>query len=258
MKGALAVCLAELVFILVASGQDCSTTAPDGSKYNLDALANFGYINGVDDKNEWNYTVKVCGDTIPCIQTNDPNVCSSGAGYCQHSNTLSQTYCVGLYIPPMVGLDNGAGVQLIYQSPRQGRMGVVTITCNPGGPLVSGVVAISPFVVSGYKFYFNSSAACPYRDCPGIHTCDECSSSENCKWCLDSNTCVQSDNTQCSNWINNPSFCSSTCQYPSCDQCCDSGCFWCLGQKQCTIRTRVCEGGAIHNSTYCPLESKVF
>jgi len=130
----------------------CRITASDGSIYDLSALRS-SPISAIDSAKIWTYTLSICGNQIKCKDTN--------AGYCQTGNPGSgpQSYSVGNY-GQITGKPEGKGVDLMYWDVIDGRVGHVNITCNPGGPLVSDTVAISPTNILEYEFKFSSSAAC--------------------------------------------------------------------------------------------------
>eukprot|EP01123_Difflugia_compressa_P014182 TRINITY_DN708_c0_g1_i2.p1 TRINITY_DN708_c0_g1~~TRINITY_DN708_c0_g1_i2.p1 ORF type:complete len:250 (+),score=48.13 TRINITY_DN708_c0_g1_i2:38-787(+) len=146
-------------------------TATDGTKYDLTALANHGEIKANDEKSEWTYTVTICKNQLPCVQSNDPTVCANpGAGYCQKGITANFIYCIGVVdATSIVGKAAGAGVELTYKSPRGGRVGKVTVNCDQGGDFISKTVAISPQTVNGYTFTFSSCGACPGGGGSGCH-----------------------------------------------------------------------------------------
>jgi len=132
----------------------CKATADDGSAYDLRQLVVHPPLWGADQWKEWNYTVSICQDTLSCFGV-DP------AGYCQFNLDYPWIeFCVGKF-DSIQGLNNGAGVKLTYKDPTEGRIGTVTITCDPNGPVVSGITAISPDKIEDYEFNFKSSAACP-------------------------------------------------------------------------------------------------
>jgi len=145
--------LSLLVFIsfVVCQPPTCSVTSNDGSSYDISELSRIGPIRASGQDDDWTYSVSICNNMIPC------NICSE-AGYCQMGKSL--TYCVGTYNGQITGMPHGAGVELVYQEPVQGRMGRVFIYCYPNGPLVSDITAISPDKVTGYEFHFYSRAAC--------------------------------------------------------------------------------------------------
>jgi len=134
----------------------CKVTAADGSVYDLHPLVLHAPLWGVDKENEWNYTVTICQSTLSCAGV-DP------AGYCQYYLDYPDIqFCVGSY-DSIQGLNNGQGVKLSYSEPREGRTGTISITCDPDGPVVSEITAISPENLEGYEFNFKSSAACPKK-----------------------------------------------------------------------------------------------
>jgi len=136
------------------STSTCKATAADGSAYDLRSLILHAPLWGLDEFNQWNYTVSICRDSLSCAGV-DP------AGYCQYYPDFPEVeFCVGKF-ESIQGLNNGAGVKLTYKAPTEGRIGTVTITCDPTGPIVSGITAISPDTIDGYEFNFKSSAACP-------------------------------------------------------------------------------------------------
>jgi len=136
------------------STTSCKVTADDGSAYDLRQLVVHPPLWGADDIKEWNYTVSICQDTLSCYGV-DP------AGYCQFNLDYPWIeFCVGKF-ESIQGLNNGAGVKLTYKDPTEGRIGTVTITCDPNGPVVSEITAISPDKIEDYEFNFKSSAACP-------------------------------------------------------------------------------------------------
>jgi len=138
------------------STSTCKATAADGSAYDLRSLILHAPLWGVDEWNLWNYTVSICQDSLSCAGV-DP------AGYCQYrADGSPPDFCVGKF-ESIQGLNNGAGVKLTYKAPTEGRIGTVTITCDPNGPIVSGITAISPATLEGYEFNFKSSAACPKK-----------------------------------------------------------------------------------------------
>jgi len=131
----------------------CKATSPDGSTYDLEALVLHEPITGVDQKNEWKYSVSVCQNLLQCGT-------SDKAGYCQEYTVFPVHFTVGVFTN-IEALDEGKGVKLTYSGGTEDRAGTVTVTCNPSGPLVSDIVAISPDTLKGYQFNFKSSAACP-------------------------------------------------------------------------------------------------
>jgi hypothetical protein len=136
------------------STASCKVTAADGSAYDLRPLLLHPPLSGVDQWEFWKYTVSICQDSLSCAGV-DP------AGYCQNRVDGSPfEFCIGKF-DSIQGLNNGIGVKLTYKEPQEGRIGTITVTCDPNGPVVSGITAISPDNMEGYEFNFKSSAACP-------------------------------------------------------------------------------------------------
>jgi len=132
----------------------CSVTAPDGSDYDLRELVLHPPLSAKDDIEFWSYTVSICQDALSCAGV-DP------AGYCQYYVDYPVIqFCIGKF-DSIQGLNNGEGVKLTYKEPQEGRTGTVTITCDPNGPVVGEITAISPPGLEGYEFNFKSRAACP-------------------------------------------------------------------------------------------------
>jgi len=133
----------------------CKVTSPDGKNYKLDALMLHEPISGEDLTNYWKYTVSVCQNSLSCADI-EP------AGYCQYRiGSEDFQFCVGAF-KSIEGLNDGKGVVLTYEEPIEGRIGKLTINCNPGGDLVSNISVFSPpEEKTDYRFSFDSSAACP-------------------------------------------------------------------------------------------------
>jgi len=133
----------------------CSVTAPDGSDYDLRPLVLHPPLSGVDDVEVWSYTVSICQDALSCAGVD--------AGYCQYYIDYPDIQlCIGKF-DSIQGLNNGEGVKLSYKKPEEGRTGIVTITCDPNGPVVGEITVVSPDGLEGYEFNFKSSAACPFN-----------------------------------------------------------------------------------------------
>lgn len=131
----------------------CKVAAPDGSAYDLDSLVLLQPLTAVDAKKEWSYTVSICQNSLPQCASVNP------AGYCQHHVSNDQVYCIGVF-DSIEGLNNGEGVKLTYKEDILGRKGTVNIGCDPNGPIVGNIEAISPLNKEDYQFNFKSNAAC--------------------------------------------------------------------------------------------------
>jgi hypothetical protein len=131
----------------------CKAIAPDGTSYDLATLVLHPPLSGIDSINKWNYTLSICQDSLSCGNVNP-------AGYCQYlvDNPYVQ-YCIGKF-DTIEGLNQGQGVKLTYKEPVEGRVGTVTVTCNPNGSLVSDITVVSPDLKTDYAFNFKSNAAC--------------------------------------------------------------------------------------------------
>jgi hypothetical protein len=134
----------------------CSTTTQTGLNYDLTDFIGIPPITASDDVGLWKYSVTVCDNDIDKC-----DICAP-AGYCQTSNA-GHTFCVGNYHGNITGREDGSGVDLIYTEPTQGRVGKVSINCDPNAGLVSGITAISPPTKDGYSFTFRSYTGCPTR-----------------------------------------------------------------------------------------------
>jgi len=230
--------------------QDCTANAPDGGSYDLRLLREEGIIfqRDLETGIGWNFFISICQNLI--------NNCSNcgNAGYCQNGTLLGRvhTYCVGTFVS-IVGLSGGAGVNLTYFNPTEGRKGVVSIRCTPGAPLISNKRAITPSRIDGYQFFFDSSAACV--SCAHSN-CNSCTTS-GCAWCIDTNSCI-SASTTCRNVIKNPASCPYACtSNTSCDTCTRNSCTWCIGTNSKCVRNDqqgVCTDGYIQDPNYCDVE----
>jgi len=130
----------------------CTGFGLDGTFYDLTPLRDVGTIIQMDQENLWFHSVSICNDSIPCANC-------LAAGYCQDNRQYK--FCVGLWNGQISGLATGDGVEIAYDHAGEGKAGRVTIRCNPGGPLVSNKVAITPSRdITQYQFHFDSSAAC--------------------------------------------------------------------------------------------------
>jgi len=106
----------------------------------------------VDSKDEWNYTLSICQNLLSCGNVNP-------AGYCQFFRDYPAVqYCIGTF-DTIEGLNQGQGVKLTYREPVEGRVGTVTVTCDPNGSLVSDITVVSPDIITDYEFNFKSNAA---------------------------------------------------------------------------------------------------
>jgi len=130
----------------------CKATAPDGSSYDLAELAIHPPLWGIDSSDQWNYTISICQNILSCDNCNP-------AGYCQTTPNDPEEYCIGTF-DSIEGINQGQGVKLVYKEPIDGRLGTVTVSCNPNGTLVSDITVVSPPIKTGYQFNFKSSAAC--------------------------------------------------------------------------------------------------
>jgi len=136
----------------------CTTTSALGQKYDLRDFIGLSPITSSDDVGLWKYSVSICQNDI-----DECDVCAP-AGYCQTStNGGPFTFCVGTYNGNITGRDDGSGVDLIYAETSQGRVGKVSINCDPKAGLVSGITAISPPTKDGYALSFTSYTGCPTR-----------------------------------------------------------------------------------------------
>uniref|UniRef100_A0A6B2LI72 Autophagy-related protein 27 n=1 Tax=Arcella intermedia TaxID=1963864 RepID=A0A6B2LI72_9EUKA len=152
------VVLVSLVFISV---KGCMVPASGGKVYDLTSLAS-KKISKADASNEWLYTVSPCQNTVDC-DTSCPQ-----AGYCQFNQRFQNTiFCIGTFASA-VEKDGGQGVSLTYSDIKDGRQGVVEITCDPTATEPANLVAISPSDKMGYKLTFSSAAACPVAAQSGL------------------------------------------------------------------------------------------
>jgi len=143
----------------------CSATSVSGDKhYDLSDFIGLPPITASDDNGLWKYQVTVCQNEIDKCSVCDP------AGYCQTNTDF--TYCVGTYNGNITGREDGSGVDLIYAEPTEGRVGKVSINCDPKAGLVSDITAISPPTKDGYTFTFNSYTGCPTRPSCTITSAD--------------------------------------------------------------------------------------
>lgn len=132
----------------------CQVESFDGYTYDLSPFAEFGPIQGRDNRDIWTYTITVCTNGMTC------GLCDNG-GYCQKGFLgIFMEFCVGSQTA-ILGLPNGAGVELSYTESQEGRKGKIFIYCEDEGPIVSDVYAFTPVKITEYEFYFNSSVACP-------------------------------------------------------------------------------------------------
>jgi hypothetical protein len=129
--------LAALLIQLSVCNDACPyVSAPDGSQYDISGIANqISQFSQLMNGQEYNFTVSICStSSTPC------GACSS-AGVCMSwGPTLQSTRCFGsLPTRQVIGLNNGAGVQIIYQGgepcgtcvPSGPRTSIVTLSCDP-------------------------------------------------------------------------------------------------------------------------------
>jgi len=231
--------------IYLSHTQPCKTTASDGTVYDLSRLMAVE-IGAYDDQKLWLYNISICHNSLKC------DICQS-AGYCQ-SGFLSGTkyeFCIGSF-KSIVGRPGGTGVDVIYNEPQQGRIGTVKITCDPSGPLVARMKAISSSSLTGYEFLFDSVAACNSA-CGTATGCGSCTEN-GCLWCLDTSSCVNPTNVVCRNFIRHPEICPDPCKkFNSCGTCANGECAWCLGNNICVQLDVInkCDGGVVQDPKFC-------
>jgi len=156
------------------------TFTQEGRIFDLSPLNEAGVISGTDSNNIYTYQITICNNSVPqpCELSNGlppfKLYCPEGVGYCQQGRIGGGLYgfCVGVTsFPQRTTVIPGKGLEIIYTEPfprvpgdGMARLGKVIINCNPGGPLISNIRAISPAVVDGYEFHFDSYTACPLGD----------------------------------------------------------------------------------------------
>eukprot|EP01129_Flabellula_baltica_P000426 TRINITY_DN10440_c0_g1_i1.p1 TRINITY_DN10440_c0_g1~~TRINITY_DN10440_c0_g1_i1.p1 ORF type:complete len:233 (-),score=51.12 TRINITY_DN10440_c0_g1_i1:31-729(-) len=141
----------------VYSDTDCSNiVAPDGTVYDLGPLIN-KQMNQMDG-NKYYYWWTICG-----ISSNRCGSCPQ-PGFCQSwgtdpVNKPEGNACVGLF-SDIVGMDEGAGVEIKYSGGDQGRLGNIFISCDPSVEEGQFVIESPPAVQVPYVIRFNSKYAC--------------------------------------------------------------------------------------------------
>eukprot|EP01125_Pyxidicula_operculata_P023088 TRINITY_DN97_c1_g1_i2.p1 TRINITY_DN97_c1_g1~~TRINITY_DN97_c1_g1_i2.p1 ORF type:complete len:149 (+),score=19.88 TRINITY_DN97_c1_g1_i2:135-581(+) len=132
-----------LIFLAISLvfGQDCSVCSSDGSVcYDLSLLKSQGVLTQTNKT--YDFSVSICQNIQNCGE------CTS-AGYCQ--TKMQESFCVGTFasMSVMDSKDSATGgVVLLYSNGDMGRMGSVFVSCDPGGQIVSDLVAIPPKVTS--------------------------------------------------------------------------------------------------------------
>eukprot|EP01129_Flabellula_baltica_P012450 TRINITY_DN5630_c1_g1_i1.p1 TRINITY_DN5630_c1_g1~~TRINITY_DN5630_c1_g1_i1.p1 ORF type:complete len:234 (-),score=48.36 TRINITY_DN5630_c1_g1_i1:59-760(-) len=132
--------------------------ANDGTRYDLSQLLTEQSEVTISQKGgvlDYFYFVELCGEsTRGCVGC-------SRVGFCETWQGGVHTSCVGSF-SSAAGLDDGAGVELIYEGGFGNRQGIVKISCDPSGGIADNVQLQN----NGAQFTmsFKSSAACVAYD----------------------------------------------------------------------------------------------
>jgi len=241
-----------LVFTLVSLSvcqMNCTYKDPLGNTYDFTNLRN----------NQMDYTMQTvwgkvwlnfCGSIINTL-------CGSGVSGCQQwdPNTPAGKAALGKFNTQTYTGEGGL-ISVTYTNGGGGRSEIINLECDENSGVGQPIfTSVNPPLT--YNFQWNTSYACAPNLCTSASTCGQCTAN-NCKWCLDTSSCISLQKKTCLNFITHSQYCPATVctQYSaSCDECLDQNaqCDWCLDSNSCIdISDAESCGDVYNNPKYCP------
>lgn len=233
----------------VQFNSSCSYRSSNGLLYDFSALRrpDKDYFIPADHKTQfWDFYLNLCTPL-------ESDICEEGCGACQKWDSHSQGHaCMGTAASLEFGETEDKQITATMSQGQEGRVVKYYFKCD--ATVDSELIWLEEKPALEYHLEWKTRWACaPQQPCENSETCYDCTIAGSCRWCLDSNICVD-ETSGCMDYLSNSTYCPDVkkcSKFSSCWTCTtDDDCSWCLDTQRCVADPVPCSN-KIHKTTFC-------